>query len=467
MKRFSFILLSFIAMCILFSGCGNSDKEDIVVLRVANWEEYIDEGGWDEEELIELDNGEKIIGEDPMVDEFEEWYKENYGVEVKVEYSCFGTNEDLYNQLTIGDTFDLICPSDYMIMKLMTEEKLVPYSKSFFDKNDELNYYARGVSDYIDNIFNSNEINGEPWSRYAAGYMWGTTGIVYNPEVMTKEEASRWSVLGDRKFYRQVTIKDNVRDSYFAALAIYKSNMLINADFKNTDDYEKKLAAVMNDTEPETIEGVEKILKDIKGNAYSFETDSAKADMIAGKVMASYQWSGDAVYVIDQASIDGVDLCYEVPEECGNLWFDGWVMLKDGIKEDLRKKKAAEAWVNYMSRPDNVVRNMYYIGYSSVIAGEKGNDTILNYINYNYAAEDDEEDTIDYDVTYFFGKDGEPEGTYVITAPSGAEDSGLGAQYPTLDTIRRCAVMSCFDDKTNEAINQMWINVRCFDITDI
>lgn len=78
-----------------------------------------------------------------------------------------------------------------------------------------MNYYVKGVSPYINSVFNENEINGESWSRYAAGYMWGITGFVYNPEVVTKEEASTWSLLLNPKFNRQVTIKDNVRDALF------------------------------------------------------------------------------------------------------------------------------------------------------------------------------------------------------------------------------------------------------------
>lgn len=96
-------------------------KEDVITLRVCNWEEYIDLGDWDEEERMELDNGVEILGERALYEEFEDWYYETYGKRVQVEYSCFGTNEDLYNQLTLGDTYDLVCPSDYMIMKLMAE----------------------------------------------------------------------------------------------------------------------------------------------------------------------------------------------------------------------------------------------------------------------------------------------------------------------------------------------------------
>ena len=78
------------------SAAESSQK---VTLRIANWEEYIDEGGWDEEEAIDLDDreGTTILGENSMVEDFEEWYRETYGVDVEVEYSTFGTNEDLYN----------------------------------------------------------------------------------------------------------------------------------------------------------------------------------------------------------------------------------------------------------------------------------------------------------------------------------------------------------------------------------
>ena len=195
-----------------------ADKENKpIILRVCNWEEYIDLGDWDEEETIELDSGD-IIGENSMVEDFEIWYEETYGRPVKVEYSTFGTNEDLYNMLTLGDEYDLVCPSEYMIMKLMREGQTVPLSDSFFDPSDENNYYINGVSPYIKRVFDEHEIGGEPWSRYAAGYMWGVTGIVYNPEIVTREEASTWKILDNPKYCRQVTIKDNDRDSYFAAV---------------------------------------------------------------------------------------------------------------------------------------------------------------------------------------------------------------------------------------------------------
>lgn len=400
-----------------------------------------------------------------MVEDFEQWYYETYGVKVKVEYSTFGTNEDLYNMMTLGDVYDIVCPSEYMIMKLMAEDKLVPLSEHFFDTSDENNYYSKGVSPYIRNIFEKNEINGEAWSKYAAGYMWGLTGIVYNPEEVSEEDASSWKILDNPDYKRQVTIKDNVRDSYFAAVGALKSDLLTSESFRNDPDYKQKLVDEMNDTSPETIQAVQDYLQDVKNNAYSFETDSGKADMITGKVLANYQWSGDAVYTMDQAEEDGVFLDYAVPEESTNIYFDGWVMLKNGVGEDKDKQQAAEAFINFNSRPDNAIRNMYYIGYTSVISG--GDDPrVFEYADWNYSAEEEEEDTVDYDLAYFFTEDTGSE-DYIITAPAEQVKRQLYAQYPDADAMARSSIMIYFDEKQNQDINQMWVSVRCFNIHDV
>ena len=441
-----------------------ADGKEKIVLRVCNWEEYIDLGDWDEEETIDLESGD-IIGENSMVEDFEEWYYETYGKEVVVEYSTFGTNEDLYNMITLGDVYDIVCPSEYMFMKLMAEDMLVPLSDDFFDETDENNYYVNGVSPYIRNVFDNHQIGGEPWSKYAAGYMWGITGIVYNPEVVSKEEASTWRILDNPKFKRQVTIKDNVRDSYFAAVGALKRDLLISDDFKSSPDYTVRLESEMNDVSGETIQKVQDYLQDVKDNVYSFETDSGKSDMVTGKVVANYQWSGDAVYSLDQAEEDDFILNFAVPEESTNIYFDGWVMLKCGVEGDPDKQHAAEAFINFCSRPDNAIRNMYYIGYTSVIAG--GDDErIFEYADWCYGAEEDEEDVVEYPLGYFFSGDAEDE-DYYITAPAEQLDRQLGAQYPSADAMARSSIMVYFDSDKNDAINQMWINVRCFNIYDV
>lgn len=451
------------ALAVVWTPQRVQAADEEIVLRVCNWEEYIDLGGWDEDERIELDNGVRIFGVQPMYEDFEDWYYETTGKKVRVEYSSFGTNEDLYNQLTLGDTYDLVCPSDYMLMKLMAENLTEPFSEQFFDTENPDNYYVRGVSPYIAQVFAENEISGKPWQKYAACYMWGTTGVLYNPQLMSEEEAATWSVFDNPKFYRQITLKDNVRDTYFAALGYLRAKELTAEEFLSDPDYARKLTALMNDVTPETIGEVERLLQHMMGNVYALETDSGKADMVTGKIVANYQWSGDAVYAMDQAQEDDVYLAYAVPKECSNLWFDGWTMLKEGIAGDPEKKAAAEAFVNFLSRPDNAVRNMYYIGYTSAIGGM--DDTVFSYVNWCYGAEDGEEMTA-YPLGYFFSGDDADEEYVVYTSP---EQVGrqLYAQYPPREVISRTVIMGYFDETQTKNINQMWINIRCFHIADV
>lgn len=73
---------------------------------------------------------------------------------------------------------------------------------------------------------------------------------------------------------------------------------------------------------------------------------------------------------------------------------------ENGISGDAKKKQAAQAFINYISRPDNVIRNMYYVGYTSVIAGGDS-DLIFKYADWCYGAEEDEEEVSPYDLSYF------------------------------------------------------------------
>lgn len=460
MKRVKIFFFACVLAMLTVTGCGNRDA-NVIVLRVNNWEEYIDEGDWEEGDEIELADGKVIFSVTGMIEDFEDWFYETYGMNVKVEYSTFGTNEELYNQMTMGDTYDLVCPSEYMIMKLMAEGLLEPFSSDFYDESIEENYYIKGVSPYIKGVFEELSINGQPLSKYAAGYMWGTLGIVYNPEFVSEEDAAHWNLLLSDEFSKRVTIKDSVRDAYFAGSCILNEETINSESFLNNPNYLGNLSNLLNATDEETVDEVEAILSKIKDNVYSFETDSGKADMVTGKVVANQQWSGDAVYTLDQADEDGVELCYSAPQEGTNLWFDGWCMIRSGIAENRDKKIAAEAFINYVSKPENAIRNMYYIGYTSVIAGGE-DDTILQYIDWCYGAEEDEEEAlVEYPIGYFFGD--EENEDYLITTVESQTKRQLFAQYPTKEVMEHCVVMDYFDPEENTRINRMWTNARCFD----
>lgn len=455
-----------------FVGCAK--KEEKIKLKVANWEEYIDLGDWEEDEeltaLKELSIWENPseLGKNSLITDFEEWFNSTHNFKVEVEYSTFGTNEDLYNRLNLGDEYDLVCPSDYMIMKLIADGNYVEYSDSFWDIENEENYYAKYVSRYIDSDKDGEGVfNRYDWHNKIAGYMWGTCGFVYNPDPqdgVTSKDVSTWKLFLNENFKKKLTIKDNVRDSYFAALGALNSDKLLKGEFGN-----EELSAILNDTSDETIAKAEDILKKIKENVYSFETDSGKADMVTGKIVANFQWSGDAIYTMDEAQKDEIELWYSTPDECTNLWFDGWLKLKNGGDSYWKGNReiAAEAFVNYLSKPESAVRNMYQIGYSSVMAG----DGVFEYMDYNYGATEDTIDTVSYDLSYFFG-----EGDYCITADKATfEFDGEGninkgrqlfAQYPPQNVIDRSVIMLDFGDRLTD-INQMWINVRCLDLKDI
>ena len=93
MKKIISVMMVFILMGILLSGCGS--KDDREVLYVYNWGDYIDES---------------VIGL------FEKEFN------AKVIYETYATNEDMYVKIKQGGTkYDVAIPSDYMIEKMIQE----------------------------------------------------------------------------------------------------------------------------------------------------------------------------------------------------------------------------------------------------------------------------------------------------------------------------------------------------------
>ncbi len=428
------------------------------VLKVANWAEYID-GGDEDSELIR---------------EFERWYEEQTGKKIRVEYCIADDNEILYNMIKMGDNFDLICPSEYMIMKLAAEGRLQKLPASFYDTSVPTNYYAKYVSPYILDTFSNNYIKGEPWKDYAAGYMWGTTGFVYNPERVNEADVQTWNVFHNTAYFKEITAKNNIRDSYFVGLAMYYDAELksLKSDYESGKitkaAYQTQLSSMMNDTRPETMSGVKEVLQSMTSNLYGFETDEGKNDTIAGKITVNYQWSGDGVYIMDTAEYgeeeeeteNSVILNYAIPETVSNLWFDGWV-----LTENCRNVDAATMFINFLSMPENAVRNMNYIGYTSCIGSDEVfNDFVLDY----YSADETEEGVTKYDLNYFFNPhyvSGDPttlSEDYVFYTYEEQLKRQLFAQYPQEEVLTRCVAMQYFDADANSRANSMWSDITFF-----
>ena len=442
-KGFSIALSALLLLSsICLASCSSDNNQqgrDENVLRVASWDEYIDMGG--EDSYYSADSR-------PLYEEFEDWYKETYGKTIKVEYIALQDNETMYSKIKMGDTYDLLCPSEYMIMKLAAEDKIIPYPESFFDASQDHNYFAQNLSPYIKEVFENGKLsNGRSWAEYAAGYMWGTTGFVFNPEKIDRSIMKSWNCTTNAACTGKITAKDNVRDSYFMGLGMYYETELLSLKSKyergeiTKTEYTSTLAQLMNDTSVDTMGKVKKYLENMRKNLYGLETDEGKLEVISGRLDASFQWSGDAVYILDEAETNDLALEYSIPESASNLWFDGWVMMKDA------NQHAAMAFVNFLSMPQNVVRNMYYIGYTSCMAGEE----VFEYICDTYS---DEEGDTTYDLSYFFGEG------HTLTTSAEQTRRQLFAQYPTAETINRLVVMEYFDAKTNERANRMWNNIK-------
>ena len=98
------IVLAALLLLLSLTACGGKDT---LTLNVYNWGEYISDGSEDSFDTIR---------------EFERWYEETYGQKVKVNYTTFASNEDMYSKISSGAvSYDVIVPSDYMIARMAQE----------------------------------------------------------------------------------------------------------------------------------------------------------------------------------------------------------------------------------------------------------------------------------------------------------------------------------------------------------
>ena len=404
MKRFYFIAEIIVALCLALlglSGCGVDDSRK-GILKVYNWADYIDE---------------------ELLSEFEEWYFEQTGEKVEVVYQLFDINEIMLAKIERGkEDFDVVCPSEYIIERMLRNDLLLPINKDFGSTPN----YLGNVSPYIHEVFNKIDGSGKDANDYAVGYMWGTTGFLYNPKYVTREEVSSWSALWNPKFSKKLLIKDAFRDVYCPLLIYAKQEELTSG--------EVTLDSLMYDSSDESIALVEGLLKKAKPYVAGWEADFGKEIMTKEKAWLNLSWSGDAVWAIDEAEAVGVELDYVVPDEGSIVWFDGWV-----IPKYAKNPKAAAYFINFMCKPENAIRNMEEIGYVSVI----GTPEVMEYMSES-AIESGYEEAMD--LSYFFGAEADS----VVIDP---------ALYPDRSVVERCAMMHDSGPRT-EALLAMWSRVK-------
>ena len=393
MKR----LLTLFAALVVAFGTTAADREH--TLKVYNWADYIDED---------------------VLTEFQEWYKEQTGEEVEVIYQLFDINEIMLAKIERGkEDFDVVCPSEYIIERMLRNDLLLPIDKDF---GTTPNYIDSNISPYIIDRFNMIDGSGKNANDYAVGYMWGTTGLLYNTKYVTAEQAASWSVLHNEQFRKKIFIKDAFRDVYGPILVYLRRDAI--------DRGEVTMDEVMYDASDESIALVEGFLKQAKQLVAGWEADFGKEMMTKEKAYINLTWSGDAVWAIEEAADVGVTLDYYVPDEGSNVWFDGWV-----IPKYAKNIKAARYFINFMCRSDIALRNMDAIGYVSAVATPEVLEAKID---------DSLENSVD--VSYFFGQ--------------GAESVKIDAvQYPDRKVIERCAMMHDSGERTEQML-EMWARVK-------
>lgn len=376
--------------------CSAADREH--TLKIYNWADYIDED---------------------LLEEFKSWYKEQTGEEVEIIYQLFDVNEIMLSKIELGhEDFDVVCPSEYIIERMLRQDLLLPIDRDFGDTPD----YTANVAPYIIDKFSEIEGSGKNANDYSVGYMWGTTGLLYNPKYVTREEACSWETLKDPRFKGKIFIKDAFRDVYTSLIiALHKDEI---------DAGELDIKKITFNSSDEYIAEVESFLNEVKDNVLGWEADFGKEEMTKEKAWINLSWSGDAQWAKDEAALVGVELDYAVPREGSIVWFDGWV-----IPKYARNVKAARYFINFLCMPENAIRNMDAIGYVSAVGGPE----ILE-------AMSDGESFEPLDASYFFGDDA----VAVSLNP---------IMYPDASVIARCGMMHDSGDRTEELL-KMWSRVK-------
>ncbi len=280
-------------------------KDAGISINVYNWGEYISLGA-DEGTLNVNAEFTKLTG-------------------IKVNYTNFATNEELYAKLKGGGTsYDVIIPSDYMISKMINEDMLQP-----IDLENIPNF------SYIMDNFKYPAY--DPENLYSVPYTWGTVGIIYNTtQIDLPKEDIDWDILWDETYRDQILMFDNPRDAF--AIAEIMEGFSINTE--NSD---------------QLIIASER-LKEQKDVVQAYVMDEIFDKMAAGDAWLAPYYAGDALTILEENE----DLDFVIPKSGTNLFVDAMC-----IPVGAKQKEAAEMYINFMCEPDIAFSNIDYICYST------------------------------------------------------------------------------------------------------
>ena len=303
MKKIVFVISLILCLC----SC--SQKEEVKTLNVYNWGQYISDGSEDSLNVNE---------------EFEKYYLETFGEEVKVNYTTYASNEDMYNKIKSGSvSYDVIIPSEYMIEKMIGEGMLQK-----LDFENIPNYK------FVDEAFRDLFFDAE--NEYSVPYTYGMVGIIYNETMVDEEDVGSWDLLWNEKYKGKILQFNNPRDAF--GTAIYS----MGGDVNTTDEAVWHSAA--------------EILKKQKPLVQSYVMDEIFNKMKKGSAAIAPYYAGDYLTMYD--GNDSLKFYY--PKEGTNVFVDSMCVPKCA-----REKLVAERYINFMLSDDIAIANAEYIAYSS------------------------------------------------------------------------------------------------------
>ncbi len=242
---------------------------------------------------------------------------------IKVNYTLFASNEELYTKLKSGGAcYDIIVPSDYMIGKMISEGMI-----------QKLDFANIPNYKYIDEKYKNT--NFDPNNEYSVPMYWGVVGIIYNTTMVDEEDLTGWNILWNEKYADNMLMFSNSRDAFAISL------LDLGYDFNTTDVLEIEEAAGH--------------LRAQKPLVQAYVMDEIYDKMEGGEAAVAPYYNGDAVLMMDVNE----DLDFFLPDNT-SIFIDSFC-----IPEGAKNKEAAEMYINYMCESTVAAANSYYVGYST------------------------------------------------------------------------------------------------------
>ncbi len=302
-------LLTFMPL-LSFTSCGseeNENEEDTAKYRgtinVYNWGEYISDGSEDS-----LDVNAEFTAK----------------TGIKVNYTTYASNEDMYAKLKSGATgYDVIIPSDYMIKRLLDEDML---EKLNYDNIPNFEYIAE---DFLNPYY-------DPSNEYTVPYTYGMVGIIYNSSRVSEEDVGSWDLMWNDKYKGDILQYNNSRDAF--GTAMYR----LGIDVNTTDEGQWR-------------EALGELAKQ-KSLVQSYVMDEIFNKMESGEAAIASYYAGDYLTM----SENNEDLAFYYPSEGTNIFVDAMCIPKGS-----KNKALAEEYINFMLSEEIAIANAEYICYAS------------------------------------------------------------------------------------------------------